>query len=276
VLYSVDKFPHGQGVQPFVWACGDPTGYALHGDFLNGWDTVLFQKALEDESCYATNTANGNNVKNCKTFAPYVKDTNDDESCIIQNPISNYEDLAILHKVDHLPGCNPVNSGPADVKYCMGSWPVQVKSADLLRLLIMSRKNNLYLSTHSTIAPWSAITPKNELAYHNIFVAQTIPGGRQTLQSEQTLQYLSATNRDSGPIYASRPSASDWEEWQIKFVNGTGPTQMGTLGSILSYSSNMYVQTLASGVLQANSATPEYFLFIDPNAGVPDTRTVKW
>ena len=34
-LYSVAKFPHGRGVQPFVLAIGDPTGYGFHGDFVS-------------------------------------------------------------------------------------------------------------------------------------------------------------------------------------------------------------------------------------------------
>jgi hypothetical protein len=34
-FYSVDKFPHGEGRQPFVLSNGDPTGYGLHGDFVS-------------------------------------------------------------------------------------------------------------------------------------------------------------------------------------------------------------------------------------------------
>ncbi len=34
-FYAVDKFPHGQGTQPFVLSNGDPTGYGFHGDFVS-------------------------------------------------------------------------------------------------------------------------------------------------------------------------------------------------------------------------------------------------
>lgn len=40
-MFLTAKFPHGNGRNPFVWAHGDPTGYGLHGDFLNGWDTGI-------------------------------------------------------------------------------------------------------------------------------------------------------------------------------------------------------------------------------------------
>jgi hypothetical protein len=34
-FYSIDKFPRGQGTQPFVLSNGDPTGYGFHGDFVS-------------------------------------------------------------------------------------------------------------------------------------------------------------------------------------------------------------------------------------------------
>ena len=34
--------------QPFVYANGDPTGYGLHGDFLNGWDVPTLQQAVNN------------------------------------------------------------------------------------------------------------------------------------------------------------------------------------------------------------------------------------
>lgn len=33
--------------QPFVLSMGDPTGYGLHGDFSNGWDRTVLQKAID-------------------------------------------------------------------------------------------------------------------------------------------------------------------------------------------------------------------------------------
>jgi hypothetical protein len=78
VLFSVTDFPPQTTYQPFTWACGDDTGYGYHGDFLNGWDAEIVQKALEDPTCDASSTNNGNDVKACKTLAPYVQDPGHD------------------------------------------------------------------------------------------------------------------------------------------------------------------------------------------------------
>ncbi len=40
-----DRWTPGQGKQPFVLANGDPTGYSLHADFINGWNQRLFNRS---------------------------------------------------------------------------------------------------------------------------------------------------------------------------------------------------------------------------------------
>jgi hypothetical protein len=36
----------GKGEQPFVLSFGDPTGYGLHGDFVNGWDNDVLSQIV--------------------------------------------------------------------------------------------------------------------------------------------------------------------------------------------------------------------------------------
>ncbi|KPV75522.1 uncharacterized protein RHOBADRAFT_14269, partial [Rhodotorula graminis WP1] len=53
VWYSTDPFKDMWNdamntSQPFVLSPGDPTGYALHGDFLNGWDPPFLQSAIDE------------------------------------------------------------------------------------------------------------------------------------------------------------------------------------------------------------------------------------
>jgi Domain of unknown function (DUF1996)/WSC domain len=102
VTFSVDKFDdmwYGDK-QPFVWSMGDPTGYGLHGDFLNGWDVDHLQKAIDE--C----TNNSGRVEDCPVFT--LTPDNVAEGCKIPPSI----DEQTSGTLDALPGCNPVQAGP--------------------------------------------------------------------------------------------------------------------------------------------------------------------
>ncbi|CAF3711683.1 unnamed protein product [Rotaria sp. Silwood1] len=134
-FYSVDQFPHGQGIQPFVLSNGDPTGYGFHGDFLmivafflhckidpsighriygtvfilqvNGWDTDVVKSVIADDSCNAENTDNGNKPQKCLPLKPFVK-TRVDDDCELARPIPLTENIGMIEPIDRLPGCNPI------------------------------------------------------------------------------------------------------------------------------------------------------------------------
>jgi len=106
-FYAVDKFPHGQGTQPFVLSNGDPTGYGFHGDFVNGWDTDVVKAVLSDPTCNAQNTNNGNNPERCVPLTPFVKKTIDSD-CELSKPVPLTENVGMIEPIDRLPGCNPI------------------------------------------------------------------------------------------------------------------------------------------------------------------------
>ncbi|KAF4272369.1 hypothetical protein CNMCM8812_008790 [Aspergillus fumigatus] len=94
--------------QPFVFSFGDPTGYGLHADFLNGWDIDVLQDAIN--TCHD----GGGDITKCEpiTLQPdWVTD-----GCILERSINERIDGWL----DELPGCNPIQPGPNDARPVTG------------------------------------------------------------------------------------------------------------------------------------------------------------
>jgi hypothetical protein len=272
ILFSVniDEFPHGNGVQPFRLACGDSTGYGLHGDFLNGWDVGIVQQALEDVSCYANNTNNGNNPAACKPFTPYVKASNPDQSCTLANVIPNFEDLGINHIIPHLPGCNSITGEGPDSPICGDTPTFQNPSTffPVLRVLLRAA-NGLYVTATDPMTPLTANCQGMNLAYAQAFELIPMVGGGYSIKTEVSLNFVSASSRNSGPLLPNRNPPSTWETYTFKFMGANGPTVAGTPTSIMSWSDNMYVTVLPNGQLWPSAATVgtnEIFYVVDANA----------
>jgi hypothetical protein len=272
ILFAVDLdlFPHGNGVQPFRLACGDSTGYGLHGDFLNGWDVGIMQNALEDVSCLANNTNEGNNPAACKPFTPYVKASNPDQSCVIANPINNFEDLGFFHTMPHLPGCQSITGQGPSASFCGdGSFYENPKTFfPVLRVLLRAKSNGLYVTAADVNSPLVANCAENKLAYAQAFELLPMVGGGYSIRTEVSLNYVSASSRSSGALYPNRPSPSTWETFTFNFIDGTGPTAAGTQATITSMSDNMFVSVQANGQLWPNAATAgttEVFYVVSAN-----------
>jgi hypothetical protein len=101
VLYDTKLFDdQWNGTQhPFVFANGDTTGYGFHGDFLNGWDVDVLQKAID------TCNDNSGDVSACKAVTTFTP--NESQQCHIGTSV-NEETGGTLQK---LPGCNPLTPG---------------------------------------------------------------------------------------------------------------------------------------------------------------------
>jgi len=270
ILFAVDldQFPHGNGVQPFLLSCGDATGYGLHGDFLNGWDTNIMQAALEDVSCLANNTNEGNDPAACKPFTPYVKTSNPDQSCALANPINNFEDLGFFHTLQHLPGCNSVTGAGPSPPFCGDAFYFQNPKyfSPVLRVLLRAKSNGLYVTATDNMTPLKANCAEKQLAYSQAFVLLPMTGGGYAIRTETSLNYVSASSRSSGALYPNRPSPSTWETFTFNFVGSGGPTAEGTQATITSLSDNMFVSVQANGELWPNAATAgntETFYVVD-------------
>ncbi|KAK3375721.1 hypothetical protein B0T24DRAFT_205950 [Lasiosphaeria ovina] len=106
--WDVAAFNHLRepGDQPFVLSQGDPTGYGYHGDFLNGWDTELLEKAIRDPSC---GNSSGGHINFCKTFQPFFQNNTLQNLC---PSIPSRVKEPVFDALPTLPGCNPLQFGP--------------------------------------------------------------------------------------------------------------------------------------------------------------------
>ncbi|GAB7352367.1 hypothetical protein MBLNU459_g2805t2 [Dothideomycetes sp. NU459] len=114
IIYSTGNFGnmwYGNS-QPFVFAQGDPLGYGFHGDFVNGWDVDVLQKAVD--TCNNDSGA----LSDCDVFEFF---TNEESQACIVPPRVHEQVTGVL---DSLPGCNPVTKGPGEAPYSYPNCPV--------------------------------------------------------------------------------------------------------------------------------------------------------
>jgi hypothetical protein len=105
ILYDTNSFAnkwYGSS-QPFVFANGDPTGYGFHGDFVNGWDVNVLQRVVDE----CTDPAAQGSLDACAAITQFTGAQQN--ACRL--PSSFNEKVAGV--LPALPGCNPVQPGPA-------------------------------------------------------------------------------------------------------------------------------------------------------------------
>lgn len=94
---------------PFVFSNGDATGYGFHGDFLNGWDVNVLQKAVD------TCTDPTGQVEKCGAVTQFSVDQA--RQCYIPPTV----DEPTSGSLPKLPGCNPLTSSSTQSSVCTDS-----------------------------------------------------------------------------------------------------------------------------------------------------------
>ena len=104
VYFSVAPFNARNDGGRFVLSNGDPTGYGLHGDFLDGWDRDVLQRAVE------TCTADSGVIEECSVFQGRFYTDDEMNACSASDPSPG--DVILNDTVPYLPGCVAVTEGP--------------------------------------------------------------------------------------------------------------------------------------------------------------------
>ena len=116
--YDISSFDgqYSSSSNPWVLSNGDPTGYGMHADFLNGWEKGILGKATAETGGCDCGCGCGNDEMKTCFGADQVND--DSDSSFSQCSASTSDTTA---KFDKLPGCNPIQSGPARATVASGA-----------------------------------------------------------------------------------------------------------------------------------------------------------
>ncbi|BFZ58725.1 hypothetical protein PYCC9005_005790 [Savitreella phatthalungensis] len=144
IVWDTNAFKDLMSQGNFVLANGDPTGYSSHGDFFNGWDHDVLQKAVD--TCLADSGV----FTDCPVFnvIPSATAAQCSKTPTITEPT--------FGTLTALPGGNPIQWGPADAS-------LVAYSADLptnARYAISARANAADPRVASQFPSPISLTPK--------------------------------------------------------------------------------------------------------------------
>jgi hypothetical protein len=103
---------------PWVLSNGDATGYGFHADFINGWQTGILKNAMTN--CDIGES--GAPLSDCFDVWTDAERNACNQTSVVPEVIDGW--------LEHLPGCNPVTTGPARAVAgtCDWSYPTSLTS----------------------------------------------------------------------------------------------------------------------------------------------------
>ena len=241
-----------------VLANGDPTGYGLHGDFMNGWDRSVLSRAVE------TCTAESGVIEDCPVFNNenrfFPSGVNDE--CAASNPIP-LEDFDPGVILPNLPGCVAITEGPApavDGDYVPGCTAAGVNGGGNATAASSGVPSGAAASTApGTPAASSSGTSGSSVADDSPVSALKFPlpsvtSGASSLPSQPA----------NGLVASAPPSVSA----------STFTTELGALLSILQGASSVVPTPTANPASASPSMPMPMSMLMDPNTTNPTTSPV--
>lgn len=178
--YDISSFngQYSSSSSPWVLSNGDPTGYGMHADFLNGWEKGVLAKATaETDGCNCGCGCGNEEMKTC-FGASNVNDESDSNFAKCSAGTSDS-----VTKVEKLPGCNPIQSGPARATVVSGA------GCDATQAPVASA-TSAAASQASSVASGAASAISS--AYTDAFSA-SIPSGASVTASTRTRRSRSSS-----------------------------------------------------------------------------------
>ncbi|KAL8841489.1 MAG: hypothetical protein Q9170_000872 [Blastenia crenularia] len=144
---------YGADEIPWVISNGDPTGFGFHMDFLNGWKPGVLANAIK--GCDIGNTGDPLDSPQC-FGAGSVQSEDKKQACTIA-PVIN-QDIGTNGPLDQLPGCNPIQAGPAPATKASNCAGGTVSPPTSASVPVASSKSTIPASTVSTASAGESST----------------------------------------------------------------------------------------------------------------------
>ncbi|KAL8692126.1 MAG: hypothetical protein Q9218_002794 [Villophora microphyllina] len=194
IEYWLDTSPfdgqYGANESPWVLSNGDPTGYGFHMDFLNGWQPGVLAKAMK--TCDAGNT--GLSLDSAQCFgAGSIQSGAAKDACTIAPSVT--EDIGATNPLSKLPGCNPIQSGPAlatKATNCAGGGTV-TQPTSVFAPIVSSH------GPSTTQAATVVSTPATTATTAGRIVGTTTKGSSSVATSTASVPVAPTTSNPSGP-----------------------------------------------------------------------------
>ncbi|OCK85752.1 hypothetical protein K432DRAFT_431428 [Lepidopterella palustris CBS 459.81] len=254
--YSADSVP-------WVLAQGDPTGFGMHADFLNGWETGVLAKATADEGyCNCGCGCGQTEMEACFGTANVNDDSDAEFKACSASPEYPGDDASPLQK---LPGCNPIQSGPADATKVTGagcsatavvpsgSLSAAASSASAVSSVVPSSVAGSYSAAASSSSATSAIAVASYAASSAV-AAPSVAGKGAGDYSTGASGFSTATAAVAS--LASSPTPSYYMLNSSATASGTAPVSFILASSSASPSAAVGVSTVIAGVSSGVGAMP--------------------
>jgi hypothetical protein len=141
-----------------IWANGDTTGYGIHADFINGWNTDVLGQALNSTAC-GIGGGEAIAMEQCPILNAFFSDSAAAACKPDKGVLKSANGNTDLVPIPSLPGCNlPWSSGPKPT--CGSTTPLDVSAfTGLNGPLVTDKPMNTIIPT---TPGWQTITCINE------------------------------------------------------------------------------------------------------------------
>jgi hypothetical protein len=178
---------------PWVLSNGDATGYGFHADFINGWQTGILENAMNN--CDIGES--GAPLSDCFDVWTDAERNACNQTSVVPEVIDGW--------LEHLPGCNPVTTGPARAGAATCDWTYPTSLTDDSAEPASSASSSDGSSTSTTVssAASSVVASATSIQAVSTSVEEATTSAASPSNEALVVSSVLTTVTTASPTYAS-------------------------------------------------------------------------